>query len=222
MITGDAAKGLQVQFFLNWFFTKKELILFEEQYFPEMEKFEGVPTAIVGSQPDSDYASIMEGYYQMIHVAREEVLIATPYFVPNTSILTALRVTAKSGVSVKILLPGKSDTLFVHLASLSYVEELLENDIEVYFYEKGMMHSKVMIVDGEVCSVGTANMDYRSFDNNSEVNAFFFSKEVSEKLRQDFYADLKDARKVEPEEWKKRSLKIKLIGSIGRLIAPLL
>ena len=222
MIRGDAVNTLQVQFFLNWYFTKKQLIPFEGQYFPAIEKTEGVRTAIIGSQPDSNFANIMEAYYQMIHAAENEVLIVTPYFIPNSSILTAMAVTAKSGISVKLLLPGKSDSFFVQAASLSYVDELLENDIEVYLYEKGMVHSKVMVVDGQICSIGTANMDYRSFDNNAEVNAFFLDTGVGGKLRNDFYKDLENARKVVPDEWKNRPLRIKLVGSIARLIAPLL
>ena len=222
MVQGDAVHTLQVQFFLNWYFTKKQLIPFDRQYFPDVEKIDGIPTAIIGSQPDSNFANIMEAYYQMIHAAQKEVLIVTPYFIPNSSIMTAMAVTAKSGISVKLLLPGKPDTFFVHAASLSYVDELLENDIEVYLYEKGMVHSKVMIVDSRLCSIGTANIDYRSFDNNAEVNAFFFDGEVGEKLREDFYKDLEDARKVVPGEWKNRPLPIKLVGSIARLIAPLL
>lgn len=222
MVQGDAVHTLQVQFFLNWYFTKKQLIPFDRQYFPDVEKIDGIPTAIIGSQPDSNFANIMEAYYQMIHAAQKEVLIVTPYFIPNSSIMTAMAVTAKSGISVKLLLPGKPDTFFVHAASLSYVDELLENDIEVYLYEKGMVHSKVMIVDSRLCSIGTANIDYRSFDNNAEVNAFFFDGKVGEKLREDFYKDLEDARKVVPGEWKNRPLPIKLVGSIARLIAPLL
>lgn len=222
MIEGDAVNTLQVQFFLNWYFTKKELLPFQVQFFPVIDIAEGVPIAIIGSQPDSNFANIMEAYYQMINAAQNEVLIVTPYFIPNSSILTAMAATAKSGVTVKLLLPGKSDTFFVHAAGLSYVNALVENDIEVYLYEKGMVHSKVMVVDGRVCSIGTANIDYRSFDNNAEVNAFFFDKKIGERLRYDFYRDLEDARKVVPEEWKNRPLRIKLVGSIARLIAPLL
>ena len=222
MIKGNAVYSLQIQFLLNWRFVSKKLLPISEKYFPPIPKIEGVPTAVLGSQPDSDFAHIMEAYFQMIHAAENEVLITTPYFIPNGSILTALKVTAKSGVAVKLLLPGKSDTFFVQAAGFSYVEDLLENDIEVYLYEKGMIHSKVMIIDGEFCSVGTANFDYRSFDNNAEVNAFFFDNKVGEKLRNDFYRDLRYSQKIKLESWHNRPLGVKLVGSIGRLVAPLL
>jgi len=213
---------LQKQFFLNWLFTTKELLAFNTQYFPEMEETKGVATAIIGSQPDSDFAHIMEAYYQIIHEAKKEVLLGTPYFIPNSSILTAMKVTAKSGVKVKLLLPGESDTMLVQAASLSYVRELLENDVEVYLYEKGMYHGKMMVVDEEISSVGTANMDYRSFDNNAEVNAFFIDKGVGKALKEDFNKDLSHSKKVSLEEWVERPLRVRLLGSFSRLVAPLL
>ncbi len=221
-IKGEAVKSLQLQFFLNWFFTTKNRMPFDEDYFPQITKNGSIPTAIVGSQPDSDFASIMEAYYQMIHSAKKEVLIVTPYFVPNSSILTALKVTAKSGIKVKLLLPKKSDTVIAQAASLSYVGELLENNVEVYLYTKGMIHSKVIIVDREICSIGTANMDYRSFDNNAEINALFFDKKLGAEMSKTYAEDLLESEKITLQRWKRRPLRSKLVGSAGRLIAPLL
>ena len=105
---------------------------------------------------------------------------------------------------------------------MTYMGELFQNDIEVYFYTKGMIHNKVMIIDEELSTVGTANMDYRSFDNNAEVNAVFFDQQIARELKNQFIEDLKDSEKFDYLKWKSRPLKIKLIGSFGRLVAPLL
>ena len=119
-------------------------------------------------------------------------------------------------------MPEQPDSVFVHSASLTYMGELLRNDIQVYLYKKGMIHAKVMIIDEELSTIGTANMDYRSFDNNAEVNAVFFDQELARELKVQFLEDLKDAERLDYLAWKSRPLRIKLIGSFGRLVAPLL
>jgi cardiolipin synthase len=165
---------------------------------------------------------MMEAYFSMITNARREILIATPYFIPNESIMTALTTSAKSGLKVMLLMPERTDTPFVHAASLSFIPELLQNDVEVYLYRKGMVHSKVIVIDGEVATVGTANMDYRSFDNNAEVNAFFFDRGVSRLLRAHFFQDIDASVRMDLKAWASRSWKEKMMGSAARLLAPLL
>jgi cardiolipin synthase len=222
MIRGEAVYSLQVLFTLNWFFISKKLIQPKVVYFPNMEVQGEVFAAIISSDPDSDNPNLMEGYFSMINSAREEILIITPYFIPNESVLTALKTTAKGGVTVKLLMPAKPDSVFVHAASLTYVGELLRNDIQVYRYDKGMIHAKVMIIDEELSTIGTANMDYRSFDNNAEVNAVFFDENIAKELKSDFIQDLEDSSRLDYLSWKNRPLSIKLVGSLGRLVAPLL
>ena len=222
MIEGEAVYSLQVLFILNWYFVSNSLIQPGMDYFPIMEKKGEVLTSVISSDPDSDNPNLMEGYFSMINTAREEILIITPYFIPNESVLTALKTCAKGGVKVKLLMPSEPDSLFVHSASLTYMGELLRNDIEVYMYTKGMIHAKVMIIDEELSTIGTANMDYRSFDNNAEVNAVFFDQDIAKELKNQYLEDLQNAYRLDYLAWKKRPLKIKLIGSIGRLVAPLL
>lgn len=222
MIQGEAVYSLQILFILNWYFVSNTLLQPEIEYFPVIENRGDILTSIISSDPDSDNPNLMEGYFSMINTAREEILIITPYFIPNESMLTALKTCAKGGVKVKLLMPADPDSTFVHSASLTYMGEMLRNDIDVYLYEKGMIHAKVLIIDEEVSTVGTANMDYRSFDNNAEVNAVFFDLGISGKLKSQFLEDLKSARKLDYIEWKNRPLRIKLIGSFGRLVAPLL
>jgi len=222
MIEGEATYSLQILFLLNWYFVSKELIHPAKAYFPSIAHHGDVVSSIISSDPDSDFPNLMESYFSMITSAREEILISTPYFIPNESVLTALKTSAKGGVKIVLMLPEVSDSVFVHSASLTYMGELLKNDIQVYFYKKGMIHSKVMIIDEELATIGTANMDYRSFDNNAEVNAVFFDSELAAGLKAHFKTDLRNAEKLDYLSWKKRPYKLKLLGSLGRLIAPLL
>ncbi len=222
MIEGEATYSLQVLFLLNWYFVSKELLQPNMELFPEITYHGDVVTSIVSSDPDSDHPNLMETYFSMITSAQEEILICTPYFIPNESILTALKTSAKGGVRVVLLLPASTDSLFVHAASMTFLGELLRNDIEVYLYTKGMIHSKTMVIDSEICTIGTANMDYRSFDNNAEVNAVFFDKDVAGEVKMQFDTDLSNAYRLDYLTWKNRPLKVKLVGSMARVVAPLL
>ncbi|MCG8310217.1 MAG: cardiolipin synthase [Cytophagales bacterium] len=221
-IEGEAVYSLQILFILNWYFVSKKLLHPEIQYFPVIEPKGDVLTSIISSDPDSDNPNLMEGYFSMINTAKEEILIITPYFIPNESVLTALKTCAKGGVKVVLLMPEEQDSFFVHSASLTYMGELLHNDIQVYFYKKGMIHAKVMIIDEELSTIGTANMDYRSFDNNAEVNAVFFDQRIAMELKEQFLDDLAESEKLDYLTWRSRPSHIKLIGSVGRLVAPLL
>ena len=164
----------------------------------------------------------MDAYFSMITTAVDEVLITTPYFIPNEAILEAIKVTAKSGVKVKIILPRSSDGYFVQKACLSYVQQLLENDVKVYFYTRGMIHSKYMVIDGMICTVGTANMDERSFNINAEINAFIFNESKSKELKRHFESELLLSEEIALVKWRQRSGWKKVQESISRLIAPLL
>jgi cardiolipin synthase len=222
MIEGEATYSLQILFLLNWYFVGKELLQPTLELFPEIDYKGEVVTSIVSSDPDSDHPNLMEAYFSMITSAREEILISTPYFIPNESILSALKTTAKGGVRVVLILPESTDSLFVHAASLTFLGELLRNDIEVHLYQKGMIHSKMMIIDEEICTIGTANMDYRSFDNNAEVNAVFFDRGLAKEVKMQFETDLSESYRLDYLTWKNRSPRVKIVGSMGRVIAPLL
>ncbi|HBH23253.1 MAG TPA: cardiolipin synthase [Cytophagales bacterium] len=222
-IDGTAVYVLQTLFWLNWSFVSGQSIHAERVYYPENLSKEGdVHCMILNSEPDSDNANIMEAFFEVINAAKQEVLIATPYFIPPESILTALKTTAKSGVKVILLLPKYSDTLFAQAASKTYIDEMLANDIEVHLYERGMIHAKVIVVDNILVSLGTANMDYRSFEYNAEVNAFMYNEKVATRVRNQFMEDLAYSEKLDRKTWRKRPLKQKLLGSVARIVAPLL
>jgi cardiolipin synthase len=222
-IEGDAVNTLQMLFLLSWYFVSGQLLKLDTKVFNiQTTGRSGVFMGILGSSPDSDSESMMEAYFSMITNARDEVLISTPYFIPNESILTALKTAAKSGVKVKILLPKKADSFFVNAATQTFIEDMVEQHIEVYLYEKGVNHSKIIIVDECLSSIGSANMDYRSFEQNSEVNAFIYNHAIAKELKIHFDEDLQSSQAIDLEQWQKRSFIKKLTGSLARVVAPLL
>lgn len=221
-VEGDAVQTIQLLFILNWYFVSGQLLEPDEKFFPSntVENFSML--SILGSGPDSDSKSMMELYFAMIANAQNTIQIATPYFIPNESILTALCVASKSGVEVELMLPGKSDTKIAQRATFSYAKTLLEAGVKIWIYEKGMIHSKTIVVDNEMSTLGTANMDYRSFEQNAEINAIIFDHKVAERMHMDYENDKASCKLYTFEDWKNRSFKEKLLGSISRLFSPLL
>ena len=138
----------------------------------------------------------------MITNAREKVYLETPYFIPDDSIFEALRLAGLSGVDVRVMIPNKPDHPFVYWASMSYIGELLEAGVKFYTYEKGFLHSKVVIADDFVSSVGTANLDIRSFKLNFEVNAFIYDEVTNLKLTEKFINDLDICKEITLEDYK--------------------
>ena len=220
-LEGESVLSLQVVFLIDWYFITKKLIE-DEKYFPENKIIDEHLVQITASGPDSDWASIMQAYFVAITTAKNYIYISTPYFMPNESILTALRTTALSGVDVKIILPGKSDSAMVYWSSMSFIQNLLEAGIKVYFYQKGFCHSKLIMVDDVFASVGTANIDYRSFNQNFEVNALIYDESVAVELKQNFIEDLNNSKQIFLNEWKKRPIVNKFKASIARLFSPLM
>ncbi|MDN5324218.1 MAG: cardiolipin synthase, partial [Clostridia bacterium] len=222
-IEGDAVKFLQHIFIQDWYFTTKEKINGFPMYYPTCKENIGEELMqIAASGPDSPWESIMQMYFSMIATAEKTIYLTTPYFIPNESILMAIKNAALSGLDVRIIIPGKPDKRFVLWASMSYLKELLEAGVRVYQYQKGFIHSKTLVVDGLVSSIGTANMDLRSFKLNFEVNAFIYNKEVARRLEQDFFADLKDSKEISYYDYQERPLLLRFFESLARLFSPLL
>ena len=176
----------------------------------------------ITSGPDSDWASIQQAYFTLINMAKRYVFISTPYFMPGETTLNALKTAAMSGVDVRILLPHRSDSRLTYWCTRSYVEDLLEAGVKIYWYEKGLNHNKVIIADGIVASVGTANMDLRSFEQNFEVSMIIYDREVVKKLATDFAEDLKASRECLLKDWRFRPKRKRIYESVARLFAPLL
>ncbi|WP_430811488.1 MULTISPECIES: cardiolipin synthase [unclassified Carboxylicivirga] len=220
-ITGDAVNALQSVFFVDWYFVSQEEIA-GPQYFPHKKPIGNSPVQIVTSGPDSDWPGIMMGYHQAIAGAKKYVYIETPYFMPGESILTALKASAMGGVDVRIIIPEKSDAYFTALCSKSYIKEMMSSGVKFYFYQPGFLHSKMMVVDDEVCTIGTTNMDFRSFEQNYEVNAFIYDEQKAKEVKTYFMDDLSQSVIVDPDEWHNRARWQKAKESFARLFSPLL
>lgn len=223
-ISGSMVHSLQYIFIVDWNYCSRQKLYPDRNFFPLNQRIsEGnVIGQVVASGPDSDAPFILHSLMKAISLAREEVLITNPYFIPNPNILDTILITALSGVKVKLLVPSISDSHFVNVANHSYFTELLQAGVEIYTYHKGFVHAKTIVVDGDLAVVGTANMDFRSFDLNFEVNAMIYDRETAEELRQQFYTDLEDASRVDEESWNQRPLHRQLLDRTVRLVSPLL
>jgi len=221
-IKGEAVKSLQINFFTTWDFVSNEKLKIDVSYFPKVLCNNNVAVQIAASGPDTDWANIMEAIFTAITSAVDYVYITTPYFVPNIQIVTALQVASRSGVDVRLIIPKKSDSWTVKHATNSYLESLFDADIKVYSYTKGFIHAKTMVVDDIFSTIGTSNMDYRSFNINFEVNAFIYDIENSKILKEHFLEDLKDCELVNKDRWENRPKFEKFKESYCRLWSPLI
>ncbi len=220
-IEGSAVMGLAFRFLLDWRFAARDYAPVDEKYFPYYNTDGETGIQIVSSGPDSRWAAIKDGFLKMISSAQQRLYIQTPYFIPDESILEALKVAALSGVDVRLVIPEKEDHLFVHWASLSYVGELLEAGVSCYTYKKGFIHSKMMVMDSFISTVGTANLDIRSFNLNFEVNAFIYDEDISTQLEAIFMRDLDDCEELTREQYLQRSVNVKIKEAFSGLLSPL-
>ncbi|MEN2467661.1 cardiolipin synthase [Ornithinibacillus sp. JPR2-1] len=220
-IIGDAVQSMQTRFILDWNQASKQDIHYDKRYYASVPKGEA-GVQIVSSGPDSNWEQIKNGYIKMILSAKKYVYIQTPYFIPDESLRDAIRIAALSGVKVKIMIPNKPDHPFVYWATLSYVGDMLQAGAEVYIYQKGFLHSKTIVVDGKIASVGTANIDVRSFRLNFEVNAFLYDRTLAAKLVEAFHEDVENSTQMTSKLYNKRSFGIRIKESVSRLLSPIL
>ena len=205
-LEGYSCYALQHIFLSDWNFCAKQKIEPNEELFPivDAEDFGNKAVQIVASGPDSVEPYIMNSIIQAIALAKKEVLITTPYFIPTEQILTMLKIAARSQVKVKLLVPEKTNSLLVRMASRALYLDLLRAGVEIYHYQKGLIHAKTSVYDRGLSMIGTANMDIRSFDLNFEVNAIVYDQEFAEKMTAQYYEDLESSVQVTLEEWEKR------------------
>jgi len=220
-IEGEAVHSLQVIFLIDWYFVTGCIVKERDIYFPKPTITSYHPLQVITSGPDSDWASIMQAFFHAITRAKRHIYISTPYFIPNESILTALKTASLSGIDVRLILPGKSDSTIVYWSSLSYISELLEAGIKVYLYHNGFNHSKIMMIDSNVAMVGSANMDIRSFEDNFEVAAFIYDNQITLQLEKNFLSNLAQSQAITSQSWNKRPLKNSYKEALARLISPL-
>lgn len=221
-IQGESVAVLQSIFVTSWYNTTKEK-LFDGQYFPRvMYSDEVMPVQITTSGPDSEWPSIKHLYFTLISLASDKVYIQSPYFVPDPSVVTALKMAALSGLDVRIIIAGVPDKKLPYWSAFTYFKDLLKAGVRIYHYQKGFMHAKTIMIDSDICSVGTANMDVRSFHLNYELNTLIYDSNTTKLLEEDFLADLKNSKELTLRKYGKLSELIKLRNSLARLLAPLL
>jgi len=220
---GPVVNHLQLTFVFDWRFSQG-IELNDERYFPKDDPFQDtIPIQITSSGPDTVHNNIKYAYFNILTRAEKYVYLVTPYFTPDRSVIAAMKTAALSGIDVRLMLPKRSDSLFVTLASNSYIQELLEAKVKVFHYTKGMLHSKVVVADDVVTSIGTANMDARSHDLNFEINAIMYDVEIATDEREILSREMeKDCTELTLENWKNPPIHIQFARGFARAFSPLL
>lgn len=221
LIRGKGVYGLQTTFLLDWYFVTREMLT-SARYFPVMGNLGGSIVQVVTSDPVSPWRGIMQGLTMAIQRARRYFYIQTPYFLPTEPILVALQTAALAGVDVRLMLPAKTDARLVGLATASYLRDVLQAGVKVLFYNRGFLHSKLMVSDDIFSTVGSTNMDFRSFEHNFEVNAFLYDADTAVRLRDIFLNDQQGCSPVYLKSWEQRPRLRRFGESVMRLFSPLL
>lgn len=223
-IEGNAVYGVQRAFMVDWCFVSGTLLT-DRCYYPELTGIQenNCLMQVVTDSPFSEWPDIMQGYVRILLEARKYVYMETPYFLPTEPVMFAMRIAALAGVDVRIMIPMHADARFVEWASRSYVSEVVESGVKVYLYKAGFNHSKLLISDDALASCGSANVDFRSFENNFEANVFIYDEETVLRLKDVFMRDLKECVPIEEAaNYIRIPFLQRLWESVVRLLSPLL
>ncbi len=230
-ITGPAVRDVQLRFVEDWVYIDRQTHLLDRKssietanelslLFPPLEKTGNMGVQIISSGPDSEESYTRDSYQRMISTADRYVYIQTPYFVPDEALLHTLRLAAHAGIDVRVMIPGIPDKKFVYYVTTSYIGELLKSGIRVYVHA-GFLHAKTFVLDDAVASIGTTNLDNRSFDLDFEINAMVFDRGFAVQCRDTFMRDIDDCVEMTAEQYKSRSRITRLREGFWRLVAPL-
>jgi cardiolipin synthase A/B len=220
-ITGEAVATLNSVFLVDWYFVSDILLSDDPGHFDYKKIPDRCWIQMASSGPDSDWANIMQVYFSAIATARRSIYISTPYFSPDESILTAMKTASLSGVDVRMILPDKSDSAVAYWNTRSYIDELMDAGIKIFLFNKGFNHSKYILVDNVFASVGSANVDMRSFELNLEVAALIYDEDFAAKLLKVFNDDTANSTQVDPDTWAKRKRTERVKESLSRIFGPL-
>ncbi len=223
-VRGGAVYALQCSFLVDWYFVDRTLITNRRYYPPVPWRINNDCIAqVVTGSPVAQWPDMMQGYVRVLLEAQQYVYIATPYFLPTEPILFAMRTAALAGVDVRLMLPRHSDSRILEWASISYVMETLEAGVKVLLYTAGFNHSKLLVCDDSLCTCGSANVDFRSFENNFEANIFFYDRTMALRMKQVFLDDEAHCTTIDNvRELTHRPFRLRLWESVVRLISPLL
>lgn len=222
-IEGNAVKTLQSRFFMDWNAAVNDhSLVYSENYYPYCHGNGKSHVQIVSSGPDGDSEAIKKGFIKMISMAKKSIYIQTPYFIPDEALMETIKIAIMSGIDVKVMIPNKPDHPLIYRATLSFVAELIDLGAQVFVYDKGFLHSKTIVIDGELLSIGTANFDIRSFRLNFEVTAFIYDQLLAQKQVQLFKKDCKSSHILTKEMIRSIGKKEKMRRQISRLFSPIL
>lgn len=225
-IMGETVHDLQRHFIVNWHSAQSNKLSITKELFPDLDKIsvnkEPEFAQVVAGGPIYPISNIMLTYFKVFNTAKEKLYITNPYFIPNESILDALKQSAISGVDVRIIMPKKSDSEVVGASSKFYYEDLLEAGVRIFLYEKGFVHAKTVVADGNLSVVGTANMDIRSFDLNFEIMSVIYGRDFAEQLEQAFINDLNECIELSYDSWMQQGVLKKLTYAVANLVSSFL
>ena len=220
-IEGPAVGSLHKIFIKDYYFASSNESLLDEKYHPKIQKKGDSIVQIVASEPDSDHSTILYQYLSLINIADTCIYIANPYFMPSKPLLEGIKMAALGGIKIKLLIPEKSDSILAKYSMQSYFNELLQVGIEIY-RSSNFLHSKIIITDNEIVSVGSGNFDYRSFEQNFETNALVYDEKVAQKISENFLKDCEKSNLLTLEAHDSRSFYNKILEGLARLFTPLL
>ena len=224
-IYGDIVSTFEKEFYFSMSIVKNKFLKDEKtsnEISLKYEEEDNVYMQVISSGPNYECPAIRDNYIKLIQEARKSVFIQTPYFVPDDLLLDTLKSAVLSGIDVKIMIPNKADHPFIYWINQYYVAELLRLGANIYRYENGFIHSKTILVDEEVVSVGTCNFDYRSFYLNFEINLNIYNKDVANSFKTQYYKDIAISKKLTFADFKKRSIFTKVKESVFRLLSPIM
>ena len=220
-LEGESVVALDRVFIADWDFVSGEELSPDISQEKSTKTGRGCLVQVASSGPDTDWATIMQVYFSAIATAKSSIYLTSPYFSPDESMLTAIKTAALSGVDVRMIFPEKSDSILTNWNTRSYISELLEAGVRIYLYQKGFIHSKYLLVDGVFSSVGSPNVDVRSFDLDFEVTALVYDEDFASRLGAVFFEDLRNCTEVNIIEWEKRKRRDRYKESLARIFGPL-
>lgn len=220
-LSGPIVAEFQKLFMANWTEQKGETLA-SRNYFPELKPQGNEVVRAIGSSPNEPYSQMYVTLLSAINSAESQVWLTNAYFVPDPQMLTALKEAAQRGVDVRLLLPAKTDSNLVYYASRSYYDELLSAGIKIYERQDALLHAKTGMVDGVWSTIGSTNLDWRSFVNNYEINAVMLGQEFSGKMRTLYEKDLESSKLITLDQWRSRSLLARLKERSARVWARFL
>lgn len=220
-IKGQGVLGLQASFLIDWY-SSGEAWLDDENYFPEVKTYTGNLMQIATGGPYSLYHNLLQATVNIIIGAKKYIYMQTPYFLPSEPLLQALQMASLSGVDVRLMVSRKSDSVYVDPAAHSYYADLLEAGMKIYELEGKFIHAKTIVADDMLSVIGSANLDFRSFETNFEINGYIYDPHIAQQNKEIFFRDMKECREVLFKDWMKRPKWKKFFDSIMRLFAPLM